>query len=169
MNKILENARQMYKLKNLVRYNNSTRIKDETVLEHTAAVSLIVLDLRNKYKFDVDKAIKLALVHDILESEISDIPYNVKSSYPAIAKSVKQSELDAMFKFSSTVKSLLNELDNNSNHIEQRIVKFADIISCKLYTEMEVSLGNTNYMQKVLDETNQRIIDFEKELEEFLE
>ena len=166
MNKILENARQMYRLKSLIRYNNTARIKDETVLEHTAAVALIVLDLSNKYKFNVDKATKFALVHDILESEISDIPFNVKKNYPELAKSIQQVESEAMSKFSPMIQSLLCALDESST--ERKIVKFADIISCKLYAEMEVSLGNNNYMKKVLEETNVRISDFEKELEAFL-
>lgn len=163
---ILVNARKMYKLKNLIRYNNIQKIKDENVLEHTAMVSLIVMDLANIYKFDSNKAIRLALVHDLCEIHLSDIPYTVKQKFPEIKKAIKKEELSVLSEFSAEINDLLLE-SSLDNSIETKIVKFADIISCEIYANTEVQLGNVGYMKGVLDNSTKRIIEYASELEGF--
>jgi len=163
---IIFNATKLYKLKNLVRYNNMSKIRDETVLEHTAMVALIVLDLAERYDFDVDKAVKLALVHDLPEIELSDIPYNVKVRFPKVNDSLKDAELDVCSDFPLNISSLLTDLTGEST-AETKIVKFADIISCEIYSASEVELGNSGKIKEVLNESRERILKFQQELEEF--
>lgn len=163
---ILVNARKMYKLKNLVRYNNIQKIKDENVLEHTAMVALIVMDLANIYRFNSNRAIRLALVHDFCEIHLSDIPYTVKQKFPAIKETIKEAELSMLSEFPIEVNDLLLELSKNDS-TETKIVKFADIISCEIYANTEVQLGNSGYMKEVLNNSTKRIIEYASELEKF--
>jgi len=161
---IMLNARKFYKLKNLIRYNNSMRIKDESVLEHTAMVSLVVLDLFRIYKFDRLKALKMALVHDLPECETSDIPFNVKARFPKIKDAVNDAELDVCSDFSWNISGILSLLDEDC--VESTILKLADVINCEVYAANEVSLGNST-MKKILQESRERISILTDELKEF--
>lgn len=165
LDEILKNAKQSYRLRNLVRYNHYPKIKEENVLEHSAIVGLIVLTLENYYKFDVNKAVKMALVHDLPEAETSDIPHSVKQRFPSIKIAVENAEIDCICDFSQNISSLL--IDFNSESVETSIVKFADIISCQLYAESEIELGNNGKMKKVLLDTSERIIEIQNKLEKF--
>jgi 5'-deoxynucleotidase YfbR-like HD superfamily hydrolase len=165
IDEILNNAKMMYNLKNLVRYNHTAKIKDENVLEHSAIVSMIVFDLGHYYKFDVDKAVKMALVHDISEQFTTDICHDVKQNFPKIKEAVKQAEIDCISNFSSNISEMLLALQEKT--VETKIVEFADIISCSLYAQSEVILGNSGKIKKILNETNERIIEITNELEEY--
>lgn len=160
------NINSIYSLRDLKRYNNTPRIKEESVAEHTAFVALIVLNLEDKYRFDVDKAIKMALVHDLSEIYITDIPHNVKHRFPKMQKEIKKAELDVFENNFPNYVEYYKELELGKS-IEAKIVYYADVLSCKQYSESEVKLGNTGYMIKVLEESKERLKEIEKELKEF--
>jgi len=69
-------------LRYLVRYQNVPRINEESVLEHVAATALFCLKLREYYNFNLEIALKTALVHDCSEARLSDIPHNIKIANP---------------------------------------------------------------------------------------
>lgn len=64
---ILLEIKDLYALKNITRFNNLSRINDESVAEHGFFVSLIVARLYRKYNFNLGKALLMATIHDIFE------------------------------------------------------------------------------------------------------
>ena len=77
-----EKLLEMYKLKNITRYNHRTRLKDESVAEHSFFTTLITLELCKRFELDNESmlaCILKSLLHDMPETELNDITYDVRS------------------------------------------------------------------------------------------
>lgn len=147
--------KDIYLLKNLIRYNNKFRIKDESVAEHTSIVALNVLLLHHEYSFNLERALIMALIHDIPEVFITDITHDVKQKYPDLAEILKDKEFLVMKEYFSEYYDIFVEFEN-SNTLEALIVKLADINSVTLYAENEIKLGNIDYMEDVIKESSKQ-------------
>lgn len=137
----------IYKLKTLIRYNNTPRIMNESVAEHMYFVAMIVYRLYDDYDFDLYIALRMSLFHDIPEVHLSDMPNNTKEMFPEIAAAVKKSQKSASDMIDSAMTPLVEDYENQSTK-EAKIVKMADILSILQYTGQEKNLGN-EYMRKI--------------------
>lgn len=131
----------IYGMKLLVRYSNTPRIKDETVAEHSAFVTLAVLKLYEKFDFDLQKAMIMAVTHDLPETYTSDIPHPVKRAFPMLDAALLEAENFAWKRFPKVWK-LYNDEMRALETAEALIVTIADVLSCVQYTAQEVALGN---------------------------
>ena len=145
----------IYSLKLLVRYANTPRIKDETVAEHSAFVTLTVLKLHERFNFDLQKAMIMAITHDLPETYTSDIPHPVKRAFPMLDAALMEAEDFAWKKFPEKWKTINDEMRALETP-EALIVTIADVLSCVQYTAQEVALGNTA-MRKVMKTSIERI------------
>lgn len=150
-----EQLLSMYKLKNIVRYNHRIRLKDESVAEHSFFTSLIVLELCKRLKLGpktmFECAVK-ALLHDMPETELNDITYDVKlklNLYPLL----KTFE-DKYFEQHYPELAWLMNTDDES--LPNLIVKYADAMSVLQYTYNEIELGNES-MRSIIDDTIPRL------------
>lgn len=155
---IMDRTKEYYTLNCLTRYNTRQRIKDESVAEHLAFVTLIVLDLHGYYKFNLETAMKMAITHDLPEIHISDVPYTIKARFPDIKKALKEAE-DDIWRTKYKRWSDVNFELQKGETIEAVIVELADAMSCYQYSKNEVLLGNDS-MQDVLDKSSQRVYAF---------
>ncbi|EKD58978.1 MAG: hypothetical protein ACD_56C00015G0006 [uncultured bacterium] len=75
MEKIFDFLHQVEKLKDTLRYNQTSGGRKESSAEHSWRLSLMVFVVAEqlKLKLDVFRAIKIAIVHDIAESITGDI------------------------------------------------------------------------------------------------
>jgi len=144
----------------LERFNTRPRIKKETVAEHSYFVTLITsllcdaIILNTHYVPNKYLALKMALIHDLPESEFSDIPHDSKQKIPGLKDSLL--ELEMNFFKSEESKFCYKKLSDN-NSLESAIVNYADILAVKYYAEQEISLGNTNFIS-ILEETEKRLM-----------
>jgi len=145
----------LYNLDYIVRYSNVPRIKDETVAAHSFFVTLEVYKLYESYKFDIDKAVHMAMCHDLAEAYIDDVNHKIKRDYPKVAKALKAAEQDVYKKFPPFIQEYI-KLYEDGKSVEAQIVKLADILQCKTYSQHEVSLGNSGYMSTVLQDSKDR-------------
>lgn len=152
--------KQIYNLDYIVRYSNVPRIKDETVASHSFFVAMEVYQLREKYVFDLDKAIHIALCHDLPETYIDDVNHKIKADYPEVAKALKKAEIDAIKHFSPLLQDYIHQYNGNS--LEAIIVHYADILQCKTYASNEIKLGNGGYMERVYKDSKKREKYFKK-------
>ena len=159
---IKEYIHKIYILRDLKRYNNSLRIKEESVAEHSAFVSLIVLKLSEEYTFDINAALKMALTHDLSEIYVTDIPHNVKDRFPHVKEAIEIAEKNTFIKEFPAISSYFLELLQGTS-TEAKIVQYADVLSCQQYAKSEMKLGNKS-MQRVYDESVERATELEKEL-----
>jgi 5'-deoxynucleotidase YfbR-like HD superfamily hydrolase len=83
---------KIYTLKALTRYNNKFKIISESVAEHSFFVAVMTLKLHDDYNFNLEKALKMALIHDIPELHLSDVTHDVKRNFPQLAEEVTKAE-----------------------------------------------------------------------------
>ena len=129
-------------LRYLVRYQNVPRVNEESVLEHIGATSLLCLKLREYYTFDLEKALKTSLVHDISESRLSDIPHNIKIANPDLLNAFEKAEDKVNREILSDEAAEYIHNFNNGSTPEGLAVQLADILSVVLYARAELAVHN---------------------------
>lgn len=139
---VLQSADDLYSLSRLARYNTRRRIKDESVAEHSFHTSVIVGLLHEHYEFNREHAMCMATVHDLAESDISDIPHDVKNSSPEFKAMIDRIEHEVFKRKWPTFYQWFKELSCGDS-VEARIVHLADVISVMQYVASEESLGNS--------------------------
>lgn len=146
------------KLRNLVRYQTAARVSSETVAEHSFFVAAYVLKLHDYYDFDLEKALKMAILHDFSEVFISDVPHPIKRAHPEIAEALEKVETEINSEYIG--EDFAKDLDgfNHLTTAEGCAVALADILSVVSYSKYEIGLGNSKYMKKVLDGAKYRYI-----------
>jgi len=146
-----------YSLKRLIRYNTRMRITDEDVSQHSYFVSLFCLKIIKELNLTVEEKYEIlvkAILHDIVEIETSDIPYDVKLNNPKIKEILKNLEEDYYNNHWNEYKNILF----NKNEKEETILKLADTYSVKQYTLNEIILGNKNSeMTEIFESSKERI------------
>lgn len=161
-----DELRELYRLKNIIRYNTRSKIKTESVAEHSFYVAIIALKLCDEYGIDSittrDIVIK-ALLHDMPEIEINDITYDAKErlNLRPYLKKYEDDYYDRRFpKYAKLMKK--------SSTLVQLIVDTADAMSVIQYANNEISLGNNSAeMQQILDESKVRVENYLKKLNKF--
>ena len=141
-NDIATFSRDIDVLRSLIRYQNCNRLVNESVAEHSFYVAAFVMKLREYYDFKLEKALKMALIHDIPESKISDVPHNIKASNPQLAIALEEAEnkvLNAMF-YPEGV-TLVADF-NGIVSPEGKVCALADVLSVVLYANDEIKCGN---------------------------
>lgn len=158
---------ELYRLKNIVRYNTRPKITTESVAEHSFFVTVIALELCDEYH--IDEATKQqilikAMLHDMPEIEINDITYDAKErlNLRPYLKKYEDDYYDRRFpKYSKLMK--------NDEGLVQAIVDLADAYSVLQYTIYEKELGNTsNEMQIIYDTTMERIENYRIKIQNLL-
>ena len=156
----------VYRLKYIIRYSNIPRIKDESVAEHGFFVAAIVMELHDRYEFDLGVALAMAISHDIPEMELNDCPHIIKEKYPKIKMAYDVCEDEVRQNLPPTISHAAWMYDKKSI-IEAHVVRLADMMQCIQYAKTEVELGNKGYMQKVLDESFERVKQYKEELKHY--
>ncbi len=144
-------------LRNIIRYQTAPRLASESVAEHSFFVAAYILKLYDYFDFDLDKALKMGILHDFAESHISDVPHPIKNKFPILAEQLNKAEYDVN-------KKLINEEFannivefNNCSTCEGIIVALSDILSVISYSKYEMELGNSNYMKNVYRKAKMRV------------
>ena len=144
------------KLNYIIRYSNTPRIKDETVAVHSFMVAAIILKLHEEYNFNLERALMLAICHDIPEFETNDICHVTKQRYPEIREVLKIAEIEALRDLPKSIKSAFQEYSDGET-TESKIAHLADIIQCQQYASNEVKLGNLGHMEEIIERAKERI------------
>ena len=156
----------VYILKALTRYNNKFKIISESVAEHSYFVAVLTLKLHDDYKFNLEKALKMSLIHDIPELHLSDVTHDVKRNFPKLAEEVVKAEYVIM-------KERYPQWYNTFKHFEDQdspealAVKMADNLSCVQYATAEMELGNKGYMKEVATNAAKRVMQCEADLQKY--
>lgn len=163
-----QELKELYKLKNIIRYNTRPRQTNESVAEHSFYVAVIALELCNEYKLGNDETNNIvikALLHDMPEIEINDITYDAKEKLKLrpYLKKYEDEYFDRRFpKYA--------ELMKNDKGLEQLVVDLADAYSVLQYANHEISLGNmTDEMMTIRQTIEPRIENIRIKIAEELE
>lgn len=131
--KILELAEIIGKLKKVKRtgWLRHKIVNPESVAEHSYRVALLTMFLAPKMGVDTDRAVKMALLHDLGEAEIGDIVTVKGAKRLSNLKNKLEKERKAMSKILSLTDnedeylSLFDEYEENKT-IEAQLVKQVD-------------------------------------------
>ena len=147
----------LYKLKDVIRYNCRKHIKDESVAEHSYYVALLAMRISDILEVSEDvksKAIIKALLHDLPEMETNDITHNAKEKMH-LRKVLKQYEDEYYDEhFPKYAKLMKDDSDNLTN----LIVLYADTLSVRQFCLNEIDVGNKDAdIKSILKDTDRRI------------
>lgn len=140
---------QDYKHGEIIRYNGKHKIKQESIAEHSfmAAMNIIkvcvVLDIDDSIR---DKAVTMAILHDISERYVGDISYEFKSEKgnKKILRDLFSNYEDKLYKdkYKEEVGDIYKDVYKGDNSICDRLVKLSDSMSVVQYSTREIELGN---------------------------
>ena len=139
-----QTLKEIYKLKNIIRYNTRSHIKNESVAEHSFYVGLIALMLCDELKVNETikcKVIIKSLLHDMPEMNINAITYDAKEKLnlrPLLAKYENEYFEQNFPKYVELMK------DDSEENIVNVIVNLADVLSVKQFVNNEIALGNND-------------------------
>jgi len=145
----------VYGLKTMIRYNNTPRIQNESVAEHLAFTTLLVLKLREYFAFNLEHAMIMAITHDIPEVYTSDVPHPIKAAFPKLAEALREVETHSWLRFPEEWKEANDEMEDGLT-IESMVVQLADVLSCVQYTKMEAEMGNS-FMSRIHKKSTARV------------
>lgn len=155
-----EKILKYYKLKNLDRFATCERVREESVSEHSYFVALFAELICNELEVCDTirlKCLRSALIHDLPEMELSDIPHPVKQSSKELQDVLDKMEekfFNDNFKNSSDYIKYIHEY-NHLTSPESYILLLSDVLSVIQYCLSEINLGNKN-MVEVLELTIER-------------
>lgn len=162
-----QTLRDIYKLKNIIRYNTRLRLKDESVAEHSFYVALLSLMICDKYNVSNEitkNTVIKALLHDMPEIETNDITHDAKERLNL--RPLLKTYEDDYYKRNFPKHC---DLMNTTDKIVTTIVDLADSMSVKQYAMSEIELGHhDSEMHDILDDANMRIAKYTFELERLL-
>lgn len=127
--------------------------REESSLEHTAAVALMALKIADDcpYEVNVARLLVKALLHDMEEAITGDIMTPVKYHSPEITKAMKEFEAEAAEEISDKVWNGDWALEMwhtaKDGTVEGQIVKIADKAASVYKSKQELQLGNTSFLQ----------------------
>jgi len=156
---------QSYTLEHTKRYSMKPVVHQESVATHSFFVALGVLMLSTEYNFDVNKALKIAICHDLAEMEISDVNHLVKKNFPMVADALKQAEQDIVKGFPDQVRDYCGLYHEDTP--EALVVHYADALQCLQYSANEIGLGNGGYMVDVHENSGLRLSKLEEKLKPY--
>jgi len=157
---------RLYRLTYIVRYSNVPRVNNEDVAQHSFLVAAILFQLHMEYKFNLGDALELAVAHDILESETSDVCHLLKKEHPDLYTALKKAEKEAAIRFPISIQIAIERYDENKS-IEAKVVHLADAMQCQQYAENEIRLGSNHYFKEVRSNSIKRINFLKAELSQF--
>lgn len=146
----------IYILASVKRYSTSFTIHKESVAEHGFFVAAIVLQLHSEYQFNLGKALKIAIAHDLPEIYLNDASHQLKKDFPEIKEAFDICERRVTEQLPKAAREGAVLYDEN-DCVESVIVHLADAIQCTQYAMVEVGLGNKGYMLQVLWNSEDRV------------
>jgi len=156
-------------LRNIDRYQTVPRVLHETVAEHSFFVAAYVLKLHDKYDFNLEKALSIALMHDFSECYITDVIHPVKEKYPKIAEALSEAEYSENEKhLNSEYAKAIDQMNNEEDVPETLIVNLADILSVYSYATDEKQFSNNSYIDVVIKNAENRSLKIKQKLQKYM-
>ena len=130
LEKIFDFLHKIENLKSTLRYNKTTSGRKESTAEHTWRLALITFIIADELKLniDVNKTIKIALVHDLAESLTGDIDAILITEGKFSKDEKERQEVEAIMKLQQTLPVVIgkeiSDLWHEYNNCETKEAKF---------------------------------------------
>ena len=158
------------KMSQLIRYNNKMVAKTENLAEHSFYVAHAVMRLGHDFKIPkeiTEKAVCMAITHDIAEVQTGDIIHNIKAKSDLIKHESERLELYYHEKYFPETFNYFKEYMDETDELASLLVKTADAVSVLMYINREIAFGNTTEdIKKIQYNINERLTRLFDELKE---
>lgn len=161
----------MMRIRNVIRFSNSTRIKDETVAEHSYFTAYYALVLACTFSavyqehLDYEEILSSAIMHDVDEAKSGDFVRHFKYSDKELKSKIEQVTDELM---DNAMMDLYNPERKSearppamflhtrwryakNDTLEGDIVAFADFLSVLSYVVNEIACGNKKIIEQLDD------------------
>ncbi|MBI2675985.1 MAG: HD domain-containing protein [Candidatus Aenigmarchaeota archaeon] len=160
LKQFLSNQRNLGKV---IRFSAKTRLKDESVAEHSFhvafyAMMLADLELKDGRKINIERLLRSALLHDLEECVTGDILHDFKHRDRRLNKEIKR--IASRF-YMELMQSLPRGMSSeyyrtwsnakNEKTAEGKLLHAADRLDALLYSMEEYHLGNKTF-RPIIDE-----------------
>lgn len=170
----LEMVLNLRRMRHLRRCNTLPTISDEDVAQHSYFVAMLAISIGDEYntyatehnvgyhplddenqmdELKMEVVLRKALCHDIEETFVSDIPWNIKhmddETHTMFEKAVRQ-HMDEVFKGTGTLQIQREMNTTCKDGLEGELVNVADMMELAIYCWEEYSQGNKS-MRRMLD------------------
>lgn len=145
--------KELYKLRNVNRWNGVDTIGTDTTAQHSyfvACISGLLVDVYNETSampLNKEQVLVQALYHDVAEIHLTHITYGAKQQSDTLRSEV--SDLKKKL-FSEWCKKINYEDladDEQNNKTISEIIDFADIVDAWMYCKEEVDKGNMSIQE----------------------
>lgn len=111
LEKIFDFLHKIENLKSTLRYNKTTSGRKESTAEHTWRLALIIFIIADelKIKIDVNRAIKIALVHDLAEALTGDIDAILIAEGKFSKDEKEKQEIEAIMNLQKTLPEVIGK------------------------------------------------------------
>lgn len=165
--------REIYKMSDVIRYNGRLVIKTENLAEHSYYVAMNIYKLARMFNIDeqtVNKAIKIALCHDLGEIFTGDLPHSIKAYSPEINNIAKQLEIDIMKEQFPYFAEDFESYATQKESILTVLVEAADCLDVLAYIDREEQLGNkSDEIVQIKAESSERYVKLIEKLKHLIE
>lgn len=130
LEKIFDFLQVVEKLKSTLRYNKTTSGRQESTAEHSWRLALMIFILADELKLEIDvnRAVKIALVHDLAEALTGDIDAILIAEGKVSKEEKEKQEVIAIGKIQQTLPETIGKeitaLQNEYNENKTREAKF---------------------------------------------
>lgn len=161
-----------YKLSDINRYAGKIKLKEENVAEHSFYTALNVIKICSEFDIEVtENMLGMAIIHDIPEYIVGDIPFEFKRDNPQIMKLFETEELEKSIDKYSNNKYISKKLTNlfKGDIIDNKVVELADQMCALQFAHREKTLGNTtDDIERIYGEAYERVISGYEDIEKAL-
>lgn len=166
MKNIMTAFAAVQQLASITRYSKDAIVNKESVLEHTGFVCLfsyVMADhMRGISNIDISKLLARAVVHDLDEIFVGDIPRITKYATPEMTQQFKELERVAIKRLTDVLDLSLGPathwLDAKSNDIEGFVIRAADMAAVVYKTWQETELSGNNAVVRIAFELYTKVI-----------
>lgn len=130
LKKIFNFLHKIEKLKSALRYNRTTSGRRESVAEHSWRLALVTFVIADELKLDIDvnRSIKIALVHDLAEALTGDIDSILIAEGKVSEEEKERQEIEAIMNLQKTLPKVvgkkISDLWHEFNECKTREAKF---------------------------------------------
>lgn len=131
LKQILNFFQQAEKLKSIIRFSERKSIVRESSAAHSWRLALMVFVVRDELKLNIniEKALKIAIIHDLAESVTGDVDYILIADGKVSKKEKKKLEEDALQKIKNNLpKKIGKEIYNLWSEFEKGTTKEAKFV-----------------------------------------
>lgn len=158
-------------LKKELRHSWLSDGRQESVAEHSWRLSLMAMAVQHMFpdqKYDASKAIKMAIIHDLVEAIATDIPLFETQDNKAMQDKKRQAEEDAIAKIEemagptlgSEIKELWYDHENQSS-FEAQVVRCLDKLEAQIqHNEADLSTWTDWEKDRVFSGRLEEVSDF---------